>query len=161
MFGLGTWEIMLILVVALIFLGPNKLPEIAKSLGKGVRSLRGAMSGIEREINAATTTANEYRRDVDKTFDINDLLAEDETPTSTSERPGAGDPDEEDQGIEDDGRVAADPFNPIQPPVASESSEPVEEPDEVASHSDSATEVASAMEAEQTESDSRSDTQAG
>ncbi len=53
MFGLGTWEVLLILVVALVFLGPQKLPEIAKSLGKGVRQMRQAMDGLDREVRDA------------------------------------------------------------------------------------------------------------
>ena len=42
MFGLSFWEIAIILMVALIILGPKKLPEIARSLGKGIREFRRA-----------------------------------------------------------------------------------------------------------------------
>lgn len=41
-FGIGTWEILLILIVALIIWGPGKLPEIARKLGQAVRALRKA-----------------------------------------------------------------------------------------------------------------------
>ncbi len=41
-FGIGTWEILLILVLALIIWGPNKLPEIARKLGNTVRAIRKA-----------------------------------------------------------------------------------------------------------------------
>src|SRR5262249_35875942 len=40
MFGLGMGEIMVILVVALLVLGPTKLPEAAKQIGKAIRELR-------------------------------------------------------------------------------------------------------------------------
>lgn len=53
MFGLGTWEMMIILAVALIFIGPNKLPELAKTLGRGVGKMRRAMSDVEREVDQA------------------------------------------------------------------------------------------------------------
>jgi sec-independent protein translocase protein TatA len=43
MFGLGVQEIMLILLIAVFFFGGEKLPEIAKGLGKGVRELKRAM----------------------------------------------------------------------------------------------------------------------
>ena len=39
-FGIGTGEILLVLVVALIIWGPRKLPEIARTLGKTVRALK-------------------------------------------------------------------------------------------------------------------------
>lgn len=42
MFGLGFGEIAIILVVALIVLGPSKLPELARGLGKGLREFRKA-----------------------------------------------------------------------------------------------------------------------
>ncbi len=41
-FGIGFSEVMLILVVTLLVVGPKKLPEIAKTLGKGIRTLRRA-----------------------------------------------------------------------------------------------------------------------
>ncbi len=42
MFGLGFWEIAIILAIALIVLGPKKLPELARSLGKGLKEFRKA-----------------------------------------------------------------------------------------------------------------------
>ena len=46
MFGLGMGEIVIILVIALIFLGPKKLPELAQGLGKGIREFQNAMKGV-------------------------------------------------------------------------------------------------------------------
>jgi len=40
MFGIGTTELMVILILALIILGPKKLPELAKSLGRSMSELR-------------------------------------------------------------------------------------------------------------------------
>ncbi len=46
MFGqVGTLEIVVVLIIALIVLGPKRLPEVARSVGKGVREMRDAMSG--------------------------------------------------------------------------------------------------------------------
>ena len=53
MFHLGFWETIIILVVALVFIGPNKLPEVARTMGRAVRSLRRAMSGLEEEVRQA------------------------------------------------------------------------------------------------------------
>jgi sec-independent protein translocase protein TatA len=41
----GTLEIVVVLVIALVVLGPKRLPEVARSVGRGVRELREAMSG--------------------------------------------------------------------------------------------------------------------
>lgn len=40
MFGIGFPELILILVLALIILGPRQIPELAKSLGRGIAELR-------------------------------------------------------------------------------------------------------------------------
>ena len=50
MFGIGAGELVLILVVALIVLGPDKLPEIAKALGRGLREVRKTTREIEEEL---------------------------------------------------------------------------------------------------------------
>ncbi len=55
-FGIGTWEILLILVIALIIWGPNKLPEIARKLGQIARTVRKASNeftaAVSREIES-------------------------------------------------------------------------------------------------------------
>jgi sec-independent protein translocase protein TatA len=40
-------HLLFILVVALLVLGPKRLPEVGRSLGKGIRDFRGAISGLE------------------------------------------------------------------------------------------------------------------
>jgi len=42
-------HLLFILVVALVVLGPKRLPEVGRSLGKGIRDFRSAMSGIQDE----------------------------------------------------------------------------------------------------------------
>jgi len=51
MFGLGAGELLIILVFALLFIGPKKLPELAKSLGKGLREFQKAKDDIMDHIN--------------------------------------------------------------------------------------------------------------
>jgi Tat protein translocase TatB subunit len=49
MFGIGMPELLLILALALIVLGPKKLPELARALGKGMAELRRATDEIKDE----------------------------------------------------------------------------------------------------------------
>lgn len=49
MFGLGTGEIILIVIVVLLLFGGKKIPELMKGLGKGVRSFKDGMKGIDLE----------------------------------------------------------------------------------------------------------------
>ena len=56
MFGLGIGEIVIILFVALIFIGPKKLPELAKGLGKGFREFQNAANGLKETIQNPTPT---------------------------------------------------------------------------------------------------------
>jgi Tat protein translocase TatB subunit len=53
MFGIGTPELLVILLVALIVLGPKRIPEVARALGKGLAELRKATSGLTQELNQA------------------------------------------------------------------------------------------------------------
>ena len=48
MFDIGMPELMVIFVVALLVLGPDKLPELAKTLGKGLSGTEKIISGCER-----------------------------------------------------------------------------------------------------------------
>ena len=52
MFGIGTTELLLIVVVALIVLGPRKLPEIATKIGRIVGSIRRMSTQFQRTLNA-------------------------------------------------------------------------------------------------------------
>lgn len=49
MLGLGTQELMLILLILLLLFGVNKLPELARSLGLSVKEFKKAMKEIDKE----------------------------------------------------------------------------------------------------------------
>ena len=51
-FGLGTPELILILVVFLLFFGKDKLPELAKSIGRSFNALKSGFKDVENEIES-------------------------------------------------------------------------------------------------------------
>lgn len=51
MFGLGMQEILLILVVALVVIGPKRLPDIARALGKAMREFRRATDDVRQNLD--------------------------------------------------------------------------------------------------------------
>lgn len=50
-FGLGTGELVVIVLVVLLLFGGKKIPELMKGIGKGVRSFKQGMNDISDEIN--------------------------------------------------------------------------------------------------------------
>ena len=53
MFDIGGPELMLIMFIFLLLFGANKLPELAKGLGKSVREFKKAASSVENEVRRA------------------------------------------------------------------------------------------------------------
>ena len=50
MFGIGVPELVLILIIGLIVFGPGKLPEMGRTLGKGIREFRKASNALSQAI---------------------------------------------------------------------------------------------------------------
>ena len=46
---LGTWEILVIVLIVLLLFGGKKIPELMKGLGKGVTSFKDGVNGIDNE----------------------------------------------------------------------------------------------------------------
>lgn len=74
MFGIGTQELIFIILVVLLFFGGKKIPELMKGLGKGVRSFKEGMNGIEtssvldEKTESQTSITNEKKAgEADKT----------------------------------------------------------------------------------------------
>jgi sec-independent protein translocase protein TatA len=48
-FGVSIWEIMILLLVALLLFGPKRLPEMGRSLGKGLREFKDSLTGNDND----------------------------------------------------------------------------------------------------------------
>lgn len=62
MFGIGTTELIIILLVALIVLGPTKLPGIARSLGKALGEFRRVTTDVQRTFNLEAARIEEEEK---------------------------------------------------------------------------------------------------
>ena len=69
MFGIGLPEMMVIAVVALIFIGPDKLPSVMRSVGRSLVQLK-------RATNDVRTTVQDEMRDIEREIDLKDVKEE-------------------------------------------------------------------------------------
>ena len=61
--NLGTGEIILIALVILLLFGAKRLPELAKSVGKSVKSFKSGLNEVEKEIKDSTEESSEKKKD--------------------------------------------------------------------------------------------------
>ena len=74
MFGIGAPELIIIAVIALLIFGPSKLPELGKTLGKGLREFRNASSNLKDQINPLSGDSAEHKQ-----AEANNLIENKET----------------------------------------------------------------------------------
>jgi sec-independent protein translocase protein TatB len=73
MFGMGGSEILVILIVALLFLGPEKLPQAAKQISKGIRDIKRQSRALQNQIESDEQIGGAIR-------DLKSALRGDEAP---------------------------------------------------------------------------------
>jgi TatA/E family protein of Tat protein translocase len=88
-FGLGGWEVILILAVVLVLFGAKKLPELAKGLGQGIKEFKKATNEVTSEIQRAADDDDYSRRQVqyrppEKSIEASDSPAQ---PANTPAQP--------------------------------------------------------------------------
>ena len=81
MLNIGGAELLIILLVALIFLGPQRLPDVARQLGQTVSSLRSLASGFQAELEAAAKPDQSKSMTLDGPTDQADAIAATQTET--------------------------------------------------------------------------------
>ena len=59
--SIGTGELMLILMFVLFFFGSKKIPELARGLGKGMREMKDAVQGIQKDIQDGVNLEEEKK----------------------------------------------------------------------------------------------------
>ncbi len=69
MVAIGGWEVLLIFLVVLLLFGAKRLPELARGVGKGIREFKGAVEGIEKELNEAATSVDKSPEKEESTSD--------------------------------------------------------------------------------------------
>lgn len=62
MFGIGTQEIIVIVLLVLLFFGGRKIPELMKGLGRGVRSFREGVNGVADEEKKDAVQADDKKK---------------------------------------------------------------------------------------------------
>ncbi len=83
MFGIGMPELILILALALIVLGPKRLPEIARALGKGLAEFRRATDELKDELRQVEHEIEEPSSQVDNEPAIAKKTESPPTPTAS------------------------------------------------------------------------------
>ncbi len=97
MFNINGWELAIILVLALILFGPERLPEAAAQAGRAWRQLQGLTAGataeLTRELQAAVTEAERAQEMLTGAVQELDSAADTVAESLSATRPPAGRPE--------------------------------------------------------------------
>ena len=87
MFGIGMPELIIIMVIALVVIGPQKLPELARSLGKGMSEFKSAAEGFKQTMEDSVKVAENKEPVVKETAAAEPMATE---QAAAEELSGAG-----------------------------------------------------------------------
>ena len=88
MFGIGFQELIIIAIIALLIVGPKKLPDLAKTLGKGFRDFKNATEGVTEDLKDALKEDDKPR--ADEGLKDSQLLKKSEAEKAKDETSGNG-----------------------------------------------------------------------
>jgi sec-independent protein translocase protein TatB len=129
MFGIGMPEMILILALALIVIGPKKLPDLAKSLGRALGEFKNATSDLKRsmeieEISEVKKSFDELNQDINQTLQ-EDIGSTDTSPKASNDTKAAESNDSSDpEQPLDDLKKAFDNYNQDAAPEAHQAPAP-------------------------------------
>lgn len=89
-FNVGPMELIIVLVIALLILGPGKLPEVGAAFGKTIREFRKASSDIQETANLATspsTPATQPQPQAQQAAPVPNTLSQQVAPNTVTEEP--------------------------------------------------------------------------
>lgn len=124
MFGLGMPEILLILAIALIVIGPQKLPEVAKTLGRAMGEFKRSAQDLKNSIDIDTTPVKKEVTARSKKKKLKDVIKDiaSDDPVTESESPKSGSSEDSTVNQEDQSDLASSPSRDVAD--ASQSSDP-------------------------------------
>ncbi|EAQ65732.1 Sec-independent protein translocase TatB [Marinomonas sp. MED121] len=79
MFDIGFSELLVVFIVGLLILGPERLPQAAKTAGLWIRKIRRSINSVQREINAQLD-----QEELQRKLDLNNQRIMQDTPPSNS-----------------------------------------------------------------------------
>ncbi len=96
MFNLGFFEIIFIVVIALIFIGPDKMPELAKNIGKMIRDLKKATNEVtdtfQREAHRMTDEKETLKTEIKNAVDLKFIAEDSSVPTEKTSKTSSDEP---------------------------------------------------------------------
>jgi sec-independent protein translocase protein TatB len=118
MFGLGFGEIVIVAILALVLLGPDKLPEAARALGKTLQDLKKATDGLKGQLEAEMYSVEKA---VKKAIDGTEAGAAPQVPAvaaAAAARTSGPPPPATVENVPGLDAALIDPLGPPQPPPA-------------------------------------------
>ena len=89
MFGIGSTELLVILVVALIVIGPSKLPDIMRALGKGMAEFKRMSNDVKSTFEAEVNRADQDQKQAEAKKQLYPETAAPAEPAAATTEPAA------------------------------------------------------------------------
>jgi len=88
MFNIGLPELLIIVAIALIVFGPNKLPELARAFGRAMREFKKATEEVKQSFEAETKDLEEFKTHITEE-NFTNLIEETSASTGASSEPAS------------------------------------------------------------------------